>query len=177
MHKPTAYRLSPVVALMCGALMFLSACGFQPLYAKHGAEYDARARFLSSVAVAPIDGRAGQILTAKLEDMLGTPEGGTTLPYELRVKLVKKQQPVAIEKDRQIARYNNVYECNYQLIERASGKTVDDGLLRSVGSYNVVDSDFATYEAEKDAAERAAAEVSEALRLRLVAYAMRAYPE
>ncbi|MCC7260281.1 MAG: hypothetical protein IT567_04540 [Alphaproteobacteria bacterium] len=167
----------PVRMLLLAMMLFLAACGFQPLYAKHGAEYDARSRFLSSVAVAPIDGRAGQILTAKLEDMLGTPEGAAALPYELRVKMVKKQQPVAIEKDRQIARYNDVFEGNYQLIERASGKTVDDGLLRSIGSYNVVDSDFATYEAEKDAFERAASEMAEALRLRLVAYAMRAFPE
>lgn len=163
--------------LLLAMALSLAACGFQPLYARHGAEHGAHGRFLSSVAIAPVEGRAGQILTARLEDMLGATGDRASLPYELRVKLVKKQQPVAIEKDRQIARYNDVFEGKYLLIERASGKTVDDGLLRSIGSYNVVDSDFATYEAEKDAFERAASEMAEALRLRLVAYAMRAYPE
>lgn len=51
-----------------------------------------------------------------------------------------------------------------------TGNTVHEGQSRSIASYNVVDSQFATLSAQRDAEERAAVELSEDIKLRLAIF-------
>jgi hypothetical protein len=56
---------------------------------------------------------------------------------------------------------------SYTLSSVATGQALYSGSERSVNSFNIVDSDFATLSAEKDALDRAAREISDAIRIRI----------
>jgi hypothetical protein len=58
----------------------------------------------------------------------------------------------------------------YELRDSVSGEVLDHGTARAIAAYNVVDSQFSTQSAERDAQERAAREVGEDIRLRLGLY-------
>ena len=58
-------------------------------------------------------------------------------------------------------------QTNFILGDVATGMTLLIGTARSVNSYNIVDSDFATLSAESNAIDRAVREVSDAIKIRL----------
>ena len=64
--------------------LLLAGCGLQPLYTGGGSGPVAQS--LRSVAVAPIDGRAGWLVRTALEDRLGAPAAGGAR-YRLEVLL------------------------------------------------------------------------------------------
>lgn len=153
-----------VVAAMLGA------CGFQPLYGEHpgGARTDTE---LAQVQVVAIDnGRTGHDVYNALIDRL-SPNGEPTSPdYQLRVDLRERREGVAIERDASITRYNYQLLAHYSLVDMRSGNVIHEGDSRSIASYNVVDSQFSTLMAQRDAEERAATELSEDIKLRLAIF-------
>ena len=148
----------------------LSACGFSPLYGERegGARTDAELAQIQVIAIE--DGRTGYDLYNALIDRL-SPYGEPQDPdYQLRLRLREQRDGVAIERDASITRYNYRLTASYQLIDIRSGNTVHEGQSRSIASYNVVDSQFATLTAQRDAEERAAIELSEDIKLRLAIF-------
>ena len=75
-----------------------------------------------------------------------------------------------IQLDNTATRQNLRMRAAFVLIDLASDATVFKGTSVSVGSYNVVDSEFATISAEDKAAERAAREIGEEIFDLLVVY-------
>ncbi len=148
----------------------LGACGFQPLYGEHpgGARTDAE---LAQIQVLSIDhGRTGHDVYNALIDRL-SPNGEPAEPdYHLRIDLRETREGVAIERDASITRYNYLLTARYSLVDTRSGNIVHEGQSRSIASYNVVDSQFATLIAQRDAEERAATELSEDIKLRLAIF-------
>jgi len=156
-------------AAACGAMLaVLSACGFQPLYGT-AAEQNVPAQF-AQIAIAPIPDRIGQQIRNFLLDRLN-PAGQPSRPlYTLRVKADVSRTDLGIKRDETATRAVLNVNVSYVLIDSRNGKTLFTGYERSVNSFNIVDSDFATLSAEKDALDRAAREVSNAIRLRLGIY-------
>jgi LPS-assembly lipoprotein len=148
----------------------LGGCGFQPLYGEHagGVRTDAE---LARVLVVPLDnGRTGQDVYNALINRL-SPNGEPVNPdYQLNVTLNEEREGVAIERDASITRYNYLLLARYRLVDTRSGNVVHEGESRSIASYNVVDSQFATLMARRDAEERAATELSEDIKLRLAIF-------
>lgn len=148
----------------------LSACGFQPLYGERagGIRTDAE---LAQIHVVPVDnGRTGHDVYNALIDRL-SPNGEPLDPdYQLYLDLAEEREGVAIERDASITRYNYLLLARYRLVDARSGNTVHEGQSRSIASYNVVDSQFATLMAQRDAEERAATELSEDIKLRLAIF-------
>jgi len=148
----------------------LSACGFQPLYGEHGdgARTDAELGRIEVVAIE--SGRTGHDVYNALIDRL-SPSGAPANPdYQLQVNLRERREGVAIERDASITRYNYRLLARYSLVDKRSGNIVHEGESRSIASYNVVDSQFATLMAQRDAEERAATELSEDIKLRLAIF-------
>jgi LPS-assembly lipoprotein len=148
----------------------LGACGFQPLYGENagGARTDAELERIQVVAVD--DGRTGHDVYNALIDRL-SPNGEPANPdYQLQVRLRERREGVAIERDASITRYNYQLLAHYSLIDMRSGNVIHEGDSRSIASYNVVDSQFATLVAQRDAEERAATELSEDIKLRLAIF-------
>ena len=148
----------------------LGACGFQPLYGEQPGGVRTNAE-LAQIEVLEIDqGRPGQDVYNGLIDRL-SPNGEPIDPdYQLRVNLRETREGVAIERDASITRYNYLLSARYSLVDNRSGNVVHEGQSRSIASYNVVDSQFATLIAQRDAEERAATELSEDIKLRLAIF-------
>jgi len=148
----------------------LGACGFQPLYGENagGARTDVE---LAQIQVMEIDyDRTGQDVYNALIERL-SPGGEPAAPdYQLRVTLRERREGVAIERDASITRYNYQLLAHYSLVDMRSGNVIHEGDSRSIASYNVVDSQFATLMAQRDAEERAATELSEDIKLRLAIF-------
>ena len=158
------------LGVAAGLAVTLAACGFQPLYGERsdGVRTDAE---LANIQVTPIDdGRTGFDVYNALIDRL-SPNGEPSSPdYELRINLRERREGVAIERDASITRYNYQLLARYSLVDIRSGNVVHEGRSRSIASYNVVDSQFATLMARRDAEERAATELSEDIKLRLAIF-------
>lgn len=150
-------------------LAVVTACGFRPLYGPQ-AGYDVSLTELASVRVQPIPDRIGQVLRNDLRDRL-TPRG--TQPkarYALGVKMVKRTEGVAFEKDESVTRINLTVNASYQLTEISSGSVLTMGSTRSVAAFNIVRSEFSNLSAEADAERRAARAVGEEIWIRLGVY-------
>lgn len=144
-------RLAPA---LLGVLVLVSACGFRPLYGEQPAgEVSAD---LSQVEIALISDRSGQILHNFLRDRIN-PRGRPVEPtHRLSVNLTESFQELGIRKDETATRVNFRAEARYSLVEldEVTEPVVADR-LRSITSYNIVESEFATISARDDARERA----------------------
>jgi LPS-assembly lipoprotein len=148
----------------------LGACGFHPLYATGPSGNEGMTQYYQQVLVEPIQGRQGVHLRNQLMDVFtpgGTP---TSAAYRLSIRLEEQKEGLAIQQDTRITRYNYNLTAKYELKDAVSGQILDKGISRSIAPYNVVDSQFATLSAERDAQERAAREVGEDIRVRLGLY-------
>ncbi|MBM3517739.1 MAG: hypothetical protein FJX56_07635 [Alphaproteobacteria bacterium] len=156
-------------ALALGVLLASTGCGFRPLYGEHGAAESARIR-LEAVEIAPIPDRVGQVVRNHLRDLL-TPRGRTAAPmFRLDVALEKTTEGLAFARDDTVTRFSLTLAAHYDLVELASGRPLVSGRTRSIAAYNVVESDYATIAAARDAEARVARAVSEEIALRLAVY-------
>ena len=152
-------------------VLLLGACGFRSLYGTD-ATGDAPGE-LATIKVNPIADRLGQQLRNNLLDLLN-PRGRPANPrYFLTVGLDQSTQRLAIEKDAFATRANLRLLANFSLHDPDSQEIVLSGKSLMVSSYNVLDSEFATLMAEKDAKARAAREIAHDIRTRLAAFFVR----
>ncbi len=152
-------------------VLLLGACGFRSLYGTD-ATADAPGE-LATIKVNPIADRLGQQLRNNLLDLLN-PRGRPANPrYFLTVRLDQSTQRLAIEKDAFATRANLRLLANFSLHDQDSREIVLSGKSLMVSSYNILDSEFATLMAEKDAKARAARELAHDIRTRLAAFFVR----
>ena len=152
-------------------VLLLGACGFRSLYGTD-ATRDAPGD-LATIEVNPIADRLGHQLRNNLLDLLN-PRGRPANPrYLLTVRLDQSTQRLAIEKDAFATRANLRLRANFSLDDPDSRETMLTGRILVVSSYNVLDSEFATLMAEKDAKARAAREIAHDIRTRLAAFFVR----
>ena len=152
-------------------VLLLGACGFRSLYGTD-ATGDAPGE-LATIKVKPIPDRIGQQLRNNLLDLLN-PRGHPANPrYFLTVHLDQSTHRLAIEKDAFATRANLRLRANFSLHDLDSRKIVLSGKSLMVSSYNILDSEFATLMAEKDAKARAAREIAHDIRTRLAAFFVR----
>lgn len=150
------------------SFLVVSACGFQPVYQaeKNNSETTA---LLSSIAIDPLPGRQGQILHSSLEDLLNPLSKSGAKDYRLVITLSENEFPVAIEKSGQITRYNIEFTASYTLIDTKTNKPVDKGIVKTVGSYDAVDLRYSTFTAKSYTIKTTLKELSEDIKIRLIA--------
>jgi LPS-assembly lipoprotein len=150
----------PIIALV--ALTTLSACGFRPLYATDGDSYETASN-MAQVKVAVINDRVGQITRNALIETL-TPRGQSTTPlYDLQVSLAESTSEQGFTKDNEATIADYLLTATYQLSRRHDSKLLRQGNVRIRTSYNIVDSDFASIEAENAAQADAARNLAQQL--------------
>ena len=153
---------NPRVLMLAFLLSFAAAldgCGFHPLYKDDGGR-EASAE-LSAVHISTIPDRNGQMLHNFLLDRIN-PQGRPADPrYVLDIRLAETKASLGIIKDSSstLAQIANV--ATYTLVDLKTKAPLQSGRSRSVTSYNIVQSDFATLASEKDARERSLREVAE----------------
>lgn len=154
------------VAIFAG--MVATGCGFTPVYRQDNSS--SVRQYLTLIEVAPIGGHRGLQLRNRLNEKI-SPKGVVDVPrFRLSVDLESSTQAVLLQLDNTATRQNFRMKASFTLTDLSSGATVFKGNSVSVGSYNVVDSEFATISAEDNAAERAAREIGEEIFDLLVVY-------
>jgi len=169
----TRFRRNGTRLAAAGACVFLLAlpgCGFQPLYGRSGSGQSSTTDDLAVVRVVPLSDRIGQQFHNMLIDRLN-PKGQSRRPdYDLYVELTKTIYKVAIRKDKTASRANMILRASFILRDQKTTQALLRGNLRSINSYNILDSQFPTYVSEADAVERGLRELSDDLRVRLAIY-------
>lgn len=146
-----------VLALACTGL---SGCGMSPLYA--GGGNGAVASGLSSVEVAPIEGKAGWLVRNALQDRLTESGDAAATPrYVLQVKLDDSLEGLGLLNDDTIGRERRTLRARYQLIDNATGAAILDATAGADAGIDVVSSEYATIVAEQTALENLARGVAE----------------
>lgn len=159
------------VALSLMAALTLSACGFRPLYGTasipEGAETAFGAIQIAPVAATNDSDRIGYLVSDALDRALHTPGHNETARYELKVALADERRGLSIQDDSSTTRYNYRLTADWTLAPAGSNAALASGRAETTASYNVVDSQYATQIARKDAEDRAAREIAEQIKLRV----------
>ena len=159
-----SFRTLSVLVIMAA----LGGCGFQPLYGKR-ASGNAPAEF-AKIRVEPIKDRIGQMLHNHLLTALN-PKGRPGNPqYLLDTQISESFPSLGVRKSGFDTRANLKANANFSLRGTGGGKVLFSGTSAITVSYNILDSDFATLSAKKDARVRAVRELSDDIRIRLGVY-------
>lgn len=150
--------------------LLLAGCDLQPLY--RGGGGGPVAQSLRSVAVAPIEGRAGWLVRTALEDRLGASETGTAA-YRLEVLLDDDITGFGIRSDDAVTRERRTLRARYRLVDAAKGTVLLDATAGSDAGIDVVGSEYATVAAEQTALERLSREIADQIVTRVALYARR----
>ena len=149
----------------------VAGCQLRPLYG--GGSTGVVATTLSSVSVAPIEGRVGWLVYNDLKERLGETAAGETL-YRLDVDLDDNLVGLGIRGDRAITRERRTLRARYRLTDLRTGAVVLDATAGSDAGIDVVSSEYATIAAEQSAAERLSDAVADQIVSRLGIFAARA---
>lgn len=150
----------------------LGGCGFEPLYGQRAQSNSASAQF-SQIALNPIEGRAGHHLQNYLIDHFSARGGNIKKAYRLDIALTERKDGLAIREDESVTRFNYRLLGAVRLTRIQDQKILYETSLRATSAFNVVDSEFATLSAERDAEERAARDLSGEVVTRLALYFQR----
>jgi LPS-assembly lipoprotein len=151
--------------LPLAALLALSGCGLQPMYAGGGS--GAVAQGLAAVEVPPIQGKAGWLVRNALRDRLGQAGSAGAARYRLDVLLDDKLEGLGLISDDTIGRERRTLRARYQLVDLASGAIVLDASAGSDAGIDVVSSEYATIAAEDTALENLSHEIADRIVARL----------
>ena len=158
-------KLHTVLSFVLG-FWLLSACGFKPMYGENGASPALQDTF-SRIQIAPIPERTGQVIRNHLLDSIN-PYGGSGAPdYILSVVLEQAIEAYGFRSDESTTRESLTLEAMFQLVNTETGDVVFEDLVRSVQSYDIVQSDFANFSTRQDAEARTALQVSDLITARL----------
>ena len=152
-------------ALLCAALLSLSACGLQPMYAGGGS--GAVAQGLAAVEVPPIEGRAGWLMRNALRDRLAQSGDSAAARSRLDVLLDDQLEGLGLLTDDTVGRERRTLRARYQLVDLASGEILLDASAGSDAGIDVVSSEYATIAAEETALENLAKDVADRIVSRL----------
>lgn len=145
------------MALVAGAALAVSACGFRPLYGTHSAARTADvAAALEDVRINSIPDRSGQYLRNALIDRFYRGGRPVDPAYTLHVAPLRETlTDLDITKSSSATRAQLRLDADIALIEQAGGATVMRRKLIAITSYNILQSRFTTRVSE-DAARQSA---------------------
>ena len=163
-------RPAMLSAVVFGFAVSLAGCGFHPLYGSEPGESGARQVF-ASIYVDTIAGeRVGYELRNSLIDNLEAAPRPQQATYRLKVTVDQYLQGIAVQNNATVTRYNYTLNANYELSDIHTNKIVKSGIERTLSSYDVVMSPYATLVAQQDAQRRGAIDVASRIQIDLPAY-------
>jgi LPS-assembly lipoprotein len=171
-HAVGAFARRMKIVLGAASLVgvtLLGGCGFQPLYGP-----TASGAYLSDVMrtvdISIIPGRVGQRIRNELI-FVSTGGGEQAQPkYRLDIAVRESILNSAVEDDGEAT--SQIYQLftQFKLIRLADNKVVLEGSNNARAAYDKADSVFADVRAKRDAEDRSARTISEAIRTRVAAY-------
>lgn len=156
------------LAILVSALaLAASGCGYRPLY---GTSSDSAgvAPMLASISIPEAETRVGQLIR---NDLLSSMRAGTGEDrYTLVIATTLKKSGQIENRQPSVTRDAIRLQANFDLTDKQTGETVHSGKTFAQASFDLVRQPFADMQAETNATERAAREVSADIRTRLAAY-------
>ncbi len=152
------------LALALALALPLAACGLKPMYA--GGASGSVVQGLSSIEVAPIEGKAGWLVRNALTDRLGAGGQGARR-YRLDVRLDDRLEGLGLLSDDTVARERRTLRARYQLVDLETGQIVLDATAGSDAGIDVTSSEYATIAAEQSALKNLAKVVADRIVTRL----------
>lgn len=159
-----------VAGILLGSAALVSACGWQPLYGPtaSGAQLT---EVMRTVDISIVPGRVGQRIRNELIfQQTGGGERSEQRKYRLDIAIRESILNTTVERTGDPK--SQVYQLysQFRLIRIADGQVVLEGSSNARAAFDKVDSVFADIRAKRDAEDRSARTISEAIRLRLAAY-------
>jgi len=160
--------------LLLPVLLLLTSCGFQPMYGSHSASADLKSEAgasLANVDIQVLPDREGQMLRNELIDGM-YPHGQPATPrYQLKFnELVMNVRELDLTKSSEATRAQIIASTGIHLIDMDSGNEVLSRSIKSISSYNVLPSEFATNVTEENARESAIKDLARQVQLQLTLY-------
>ncbi len=148
-------------------ILALGGCGYKPLYGSTSEDRGVVGE-LASISIPEADSRLGQIIRNDLLSSMRPAGTAAEDRYRLDLTLSKSRTDVIDKKQPNVTRNSLNASVTFALLDGA--KEVYRGKTFSQVSYDVVRQPFADMQAENDAMERVAHELSGDIRTRLAAY-------
>ncbi len=156
-------RRSVLAAVLLGPLI---ACGFEPVYSSRSA---ARAA-LEGISLGPVEGRMGFAFREAFETRIIE---SSSSDYRVDVKIRVESEDRVIRQDNSITRFSLTGFADYAVFPANSDQPVLTDQIRSATAYSATANSFATRVAERDAEDRLAKALADAVVLKLTATAAR----
>ena len=153
------------------AALALGGCGLHPLYG--GGAGGSVAVAMRSIAVAPIQGKAGWLVRNKLIDRFGADSSGRAA-YRLDVILDDNITAFGLSSNQAATRERRTLRARYQMVDASNGMVVLDATAGADAGIDIVSSEYATVAAEQTALENLSEIVADQIAARVALYESRA---
>jgi LPS-assembly lipoprotein len=144
-------------------LALLSGCGFQPLYGKQP-DGSAASTELAAIQINTIgegtERRVGQILRNELMNRFTAGIGPQPVRYVLLVEIDQRSSALQIQTNDTVTRYNLVMDADFDLYDASLSTILYSSDASATGSYDVVESEYATLVAEQATTENVARDLA-----------------
>lgn len=156
--------------VLLASILLLAACGFHPVYGVNKYTDVGVEEHLAQVSISNIANREGQYLRNALIDRFYRNGRPATTKYVLNVEDVRESLiNLDITKDSNTTRGQLRLDSNFNLVSKETGQVLMTRRLRSIASYNILGSEFATRVSEDNtrlnALEDMAAQIEQQLSL------------
>ena len=143
--------MKKVRLFFCFIVFFIfTSCGYEPIYSKNANTN----KELLSISVQNIKNRPGQILRNTLLNQLNPKRERVITKYRLIVEISESKSSLAYRKDMSATRTDLNVTAKYLLKDIKNGKILLKQEAKSISSFDVVESVYATLIAEKDVREK-----------------------
>ena len=143
--------MKKVRLFFCFIVFFIfTSCGYEPIYSKNPNTN----KELLSISVQNIKNRPGQILRNTLLNQLNPERERVITKYRLIVEIFESKSNLAYRRDMSATRTDLKVTANYLLKDIKNGEILLKQEAKSISSFDVVESVYATLIAEKDVREK-----------------------
>ena len=152
------------------AYSLLSACGFQPLYAKrsnNNGEITTTNKLLASVKIESIKNRQGQILHNMLLDRFSFQQYNIAKKYKLSTTIKISTKGLGVKSDDSTSRNKLTVVAKFKLV---GAKKIREFSISQVSGYSKTEAEYPTMVAEQDAIKRNLREIANDAKIRVAIY-------
>ena len=148
------------------AFFMSSSCGYEPIYSKNINTN----KELLSISIKNIKNRSGQILRNTLLNQLNPERERVLIKYRLIIEISESSTSLGYRRDRSATRTDLEVTAKYLLKNVKNDEIILKEDVKSISSFDVVESVYATLVAEKDAREKSLKIISDNIYTNLVIF-------
>ena len=157
--------------LLALSVLFVAACGFHPVYGVNKYTSTGVEEYLQQIEIDNIPNREGQYLRNQLIDQFYRSGRPAHPRYKLMVSPVQEsERDLDITIDSDTTRGQLRLTTTMTLMDKQTGKTLLNRPLRSIASFNIIESEFANRVSEQDTRENLLKDLARQIEEQLALY-------